>query len=132
MSRDDHVMEIVPSEERLKDALATERLAYYDFSGEFELDGHTLNVYAARLAEDTGFVCIVLYEEYHQGETNPGFTENDNLFRLYDEDNGYMYGFAYEYDYITGLNYFIGDKTVSFKGMYEALKLDKKYFEVDE
>ena len=43
-----------------------------------------------------------------------------------------MYGFAYEYDYITGLNYFIGDKTVSFKGMYEALKLDKKYFEVDE
>ena len=40
--------------------------------------------------------------------------------------------FSDEYDYITGLNYFIGDKTVSFKGMYEALKLDKKYFEVDE
>ncbi len=132
MSREDHVMQIVPSEERLKDALATERLAYYDFSGEFELDGHTLNVYAARLSEDPGFVCIVLFEEYHHGKTNPGFTENDCLFRLYDEDNGYMYGFAYEHDYITTLNYYIGNKKTTFEGMYEALGLDRKYYEVGE
>ncbi len=129
MDKEEHIMQIYPSDERLEDVKATERLAYYDFSGEFELDGHTLNVYAARLAGDSGFVCIVLYEEYHQGETNPGFTENDCLFRLYDENNGYMYGFAYEYDYITGLDYFIGDKRITFKGMYEALKLDKKYFD---
>lgn len=132
MDKETHVMEIIPSKKWLEKTKNDKERGYYSFSDKYLLAGQHLNVYAARLAEDTGFVCIVLYEEYHQGETNPGFTENDNLFRLYDEDNGYMYGFAYEYDYITGLNYFIGDKTVSFKGMYEALKLDKKYFEVDE
>ena len=134
MDKEDHIMEIVPSEERWDDVKATEKLAYYDFSNEYELDGHTLNVYSARLSGDPGFVCIVLFEEYHHGKTNPGFTENDCLFRLYDEDNGYMYGFAYVYDDVEhsrGFTYYIGNKHTTFSGMYEALKLDKKYFEND-
>ena len=134
MDKEEHIMKIVPSEERLKDVLATERLGYYDFSEEYELDGHTLNVYSARLSGDPGFVCIVLFEEYHHGKTNPGFTESDALFRLYDKDNGYMYGFAYVYDDVdsSGYGFCIGNKSIYYDGMYEALKLDKKYFEANE
>lgn len=134
MDKEEHIMKIVPSEERLKDVLATERLGYYDFSKEYELDGHTLNVYSARLAGDPGFVCIVLFEEYHHGKTNPGFTESNALFRLYDEDNGYMYGFAYVYGDVdsSGYGFSIGNKSIYYDGMYEAIKLDKKYFEADE
>ena len=134
MDKEEHIMKIVPSEKRLKDVLATERLGYYDFSEEYELDGHTLNVYSARLSGDPGFVCIVLFEEYHHGKTNPGFTESDALFRLYDKDNGYMYGFAYVYDDVdsSGYGFCIGNKSIYYDGMYEALKLDKKYFEANE
>lgn len=134
MDKEEHTMKIVPSEERLKDVLATERLGYYDFSEEYELDGHTLNVYSARLAGDPGFVCIVLFEEYHHGKTNPGFTESNALFRLYDEDNGYMYGFAYVHGDVdsSGYGFSIGNKSIYYDGMYEAIKLDKKYFEADE
>lgn len=134
MDKEEHIMKIVPSEERLKDVLATEKLGYYDFSKEYELDGHTLNVYSARLAGDPGFVCIVLFEEYHHGKTNPGFTESNALFRLYDEDNGYMYGFAYVYGDVdsSGYGFSIGNKSIYYDGMYEAIKLDKKYFEADE
>ncbi len=134
MDKEEHIMKIFPSEQRLENAKEGERLAYYSFSGEYELDGHTLNVYAARLAGDPGFVSIVLFEEYHKGKTNPGFTESDALFRLYDEDNGYMYGFAYTYDSVESSHDYgfrIGNKRVGFDGLYEALKLDKQYFEDD-
>ena len=135
MSREDHVMEIVPSDERWEDVKATEKLAYYDFSGEYKLDGHDINVYAARLAGDSGFVCVVLFEEYYQDEVNTAFYDEGHLFRIYDEEKGYAYGYAYTYDSLNrawNYSYFMNNDKVYFKGMYDALKLDKKYFEADE
>ncbi len=132
MDKEEHIMEIFPSEERLEDVKATEKLAYYCYSTELTLAGHPLKVYAARLAGDDGFVCVVLFDEYYTGKTNPGFTECDALFRLYDEDNGYMYGFAYvssSVESARNYSFYIGSNTTYFKGMYEALKLDKKYFD---
>lgn len=132
MDKEEHIMEIFPSEERLEDAKATEKLAYYCYSTELTLAGHPLKVYAARLSGDDGFVCVVLFDEYYTGKTNPGFTECDALFRLYDEDNGYMYGFAYvssSVESARNYSFYIGSNTTYFKGMYEALKLDKKYFD---
>ena len=95
MDREDHVMEIIPSEERLNDVKATEKLGYYSYSKELILAGHFLNVYAARLAGDEGCVVVVLFDEYYSGAVNTGFTEGDALFRLHDEEKGYMYGYAY-------------------------------------
>ena len=132
LGREDHVMEIVPSKERLEDVKATEKLGYYSYSTELTLAGHSLNVYAARLAGDEGFVAVVLFDEYYTGSVNTGFTEGDALFRLHDEENGYMYGYAYVYKNVEsarGFYFYIGSDTTSFKGLYEALKLDKKYFE---
>ena len=132
MDKDEHIMEIFPSEERLKEVKATEKLGYYSYSTELTLAGHSLNVYAARLADDEGFVAVVLFDEYYTGSVNTGFTEGDALFRLYDEENGYMYGYAYVYKNVEsarGFYFYIGSDTTYFKGMYEALKLDKKYFE---
>ncbi len=132
MDKEEHIMEIFPSEERFEDAKATEKLAYYCYSTELTLAGHPLKVYAARLSGDNGFVCVVLFDEYYTGKTNPGFTECDALFRLYDEDNGYMYGFAYvssSVESARNYSFYIGSNTTYFKGMYEALKLDKKYFD---
>lgn len=132
MDKEEHIMEIFPSDERLEDVKATEKLAYYCYSTELTLAGHPLKVYAARLSGDEGFVCVVLFDEYYTGKTNPGFTECDALFRLHDEDNGYMYGFAYvssSVEYARNYSFYIGSNTTYFKGMYEALKLDKKYFD---
>ncbi len=132
MDREDHVMEIIPSEERLKDVKATERLGYYSYSKEIILAGHDLNVYAARLADDEGCVVVVLFDEYYSGAVNTGFTEGDALFRLHDEEKGYMYGYAYVYDDVDdarGFYFYIGKNTARFDGLYEALKLDKKYFD---
>lgn len=132
MDKENHVMEIVPSKERLESTKDGERLGYYDFSGVYEFAGHATKVYAARLAGDEGFVAVVLFDEYYTGSVNTGFTEGDALFRLHDEENGYMYGYAYVYKNVEsarGFYFYIGSDTTYFKGMYEALKLDKKYFE---
>ena len=111
MDREDHVMEIIPSEERLNDVKATEKLGYYSYSKELILAGHFLNVYAARLAGDEGCVVVVLFDEYYSGAVNTGFTEGDALFRLHDEEKGYMYGYAYVYDDVDdarGFYFYIG------------------------
>ena len=132
LGREDHIMEIVPSKERLADVKATEKLGYYSYSTEIILAGHSLNVYAARLAGDKGFVAVVLFDEYYSGAVNTGFTEGDALFRLHDEEKGYMYGYAYVYRNVESARdfyFYIGSNTTYFDGMYEALKLDKKYFE---
>ena len=89
-------------------------------------------MYAARLAGDEGCVVVVLFDEYYSGAVNTGFTEGDALFRLHDEEKGYMYGYAYVYDDVDdarGFYFYIGKKTANFDGLYEALKLDKKYFD---
>ena len=135
MDREDHVMEIIPSEERLNDVKATEKLGYYSYSKELILAGHFLNVYAARLAGDEGCVVVVLFDEYYSGAVNTGFTEGDALFRLHDEEKGYMYGYAYVYDDVNnawGFSFYIGNNTDNFDGLYEALVLDRKYYEADE
>ncbi len=135
MDKEDHIMKIIPSEERLKDVLATERLGYYSYYKELILAGHNLKVYAARLAGDEGCVVVVLFDEYYSGAVNTGFTESNALFRLHDEEKGYMYGYAYVYDDVNnawGFSFYIGNNTDNFDGLYEALVLDRKYYEADE
>lgn len=129
--KDDHSMEIVPSEEQINNKRkSTDKLGYYSFSYDFTLAGHPLKLYAARLSESDKCTVVVLFDEYYHGSTNPGFTENSSLFRLQD-DEGYMYGYAYHYGTCEDVRYFtyyIGQESAEISGLYEALMLDKKYF----
>lgn len=131
ISKIDHSMEIVPSKEQWNNKKSTDKLGYYSFSYDFTLAGHPLKLYAARLSSDEKCTVVVLFDEYYHGKTNPGFTERSALFRLQD-DNGYMYGYAYHYGSVEDVRYFtyyIGSESAEIKGLYEALTLDKKYFD---
>ena len=134
MDKENHVMEIVPSKERLESTEDGERLGYYDFYGVYELAGHAINVYAARIADDREYVLIMLFDEYYQNDVNKTFGVDEHLFRIYDEDNGYMYGYAYANDDVNDVFNIIewNNDNVKFEGIYEALTLDKKYFEYAE
>lgn len=129
--KDDHSMEIAPSKEQLNNKKSTDKLGYYSFSYDFTLAGHPLKLYAARLSANEKCTVVVLFDEHYQGLTNPGFTEGSALFRLEDEE-GYMYGYAYHYasvEDVRNFAYQIGSEVAEIEGLYEALTLDKKYFD---
>lgn len=95
MDKGTHVMEIIPSKKWLEKTKNDKERGYYSFSDKYLLAGQHLNVYAARLSDDPGFVCAVLFEDYYQDEDNKAFYLDDNPFGFYDGDKGYLYGYVY-------------------------------------
>lgn len=131
IDKNDHSMKIVPFKAQKNNTKSTDKLGYYDVSYDFTLADHPLKLYASRLSANDKCTVAVLFDEHYHGKTNPGFTEGSALFRLEDEE-GYMHGYAYHYssyEDIRDFAYQIGSETTQIKGLYEALTLDKKYFD---